>query len=200
MVGAMALVPVPAYALDPYTTALPSALILAAAVLVAVALLLRQRRRIAILDNEKARIAAALAERDAVIAASPAALYLVSPGGEGARLTAGALAGLPGADRFAGLCTLLEPAGRTALETALRRLRSDGVGFELGVRLAADGRAFDVRGSRAAQGELVAVTDGGARQTALGDRDTLRQLLDATPRPIWRRRRSDCALIDCNGA
>ncbi len=200
MIGAMALAPFPAYAFDPLATTLPSALILVAAAMVVAVLLHRQRQRIAVIDNEKTRAVTALAERDAVIAASPAALFVVVADGEGGRLAAGPLAGVPGAERFSGFCALLEPAGRTAIEAALRRLRSDGAGFEVGVRLAADGRAFDVRGSRAAHGELVAVTDAAARQGALADRDTLRQLIDATPRPLWRRRRSDYALIDCNGA
>src|ERR1700733_4665495 len=102
MIGAMALAPVPAYAFDPLATTLPSALILAAAAMVVAVLLHRQRQRIAVIDNEKTRAVTALAERDAVIAASPAALFIVVADGEGGRLAAGPLVGVPGAERFSG--------------------------------------------------------------------------------------------------
>jgi signal transduction histidine kinase len=196
----MALVPFPAYALDPLASTVPSALILCAAAMVVAMLLHRQRQHIAAIEGEKSRAAASSAARDAVIAASPAALFLLSTDGDDTRLAAGPLAGVSGAVRFSAFCALLEPAARTALQAAARRLEVDGTGFEQGVRLAADGRAFDVRGSRVAEGGLIAVIEASARQAAQAERDLLRQLVDATPRPMWRRRRSDLKLVDCNRA
>jgi signal transduction histidine kinase len=202
LAAALALAPMPAYALDGAAAAVPPALVLAAATVVILAVN-HYRRRLAALAAEKSRMEAALAERDAVLAAGPAALFRFAPGSDGVRLSPGPLAALPGADRFGGLVAALAPADAAALETALADLRRDGVGFVLGVRLAADGRLCEARGERLRRAEqdsvdLVAVSDATPLAAALAVRDRLRTMVDAVPRPMWRRRRGDLALVDCN--
>jgi signal transduction histidine kinase len=66
-------------------------------------------------------------------------------------------------------------------------------------------QALEIRGMRLPHGDdesldLVWVTDGGARAAALAERDGMRLLLDAAPWPLWRRRATDLALVECNRA
>jgi signal transduction histidine kinase len=205
MIGAAVLAPVPAYADGAAAAILPPALVLVVAVACLGLLAARHRQRIAALDAETRRIAAALAETEAVLAAAPAALYRFDSGADGVCLSPGPLAFVAEGGQFASFLDALEGADQAPLRQALDRLRHEGAGFALGARLAAGGRAFDVQGRRAtladgAAFDLVAVSDAGPRQAALAARDRLRQLVDAAPRPMWRRRRQDLALVDCNRA
>ena len=205
MVVAAALAPLPAHAADADSlgTLTGAAAVTMLCVAAAVAALnYRQKRVIAPLEAERRRLAESLAERDAVLAALPVALYRLH-GGEGRRLAAGPRAGVPAGERIGDLLAALDPPSRRALEAALLRLREEGAGFALPARLAAGGSALAVAGSplRAGDGDaLVSVADAAREAAAVDERDHLRQFLDQVPRPMWRRRRSDLALVDCNRA
>ena len=73
------------------------------------------------------------------------------------------------------------------------RLRTDGTGFDLRLRLAQDGAAMDVRGARlaapegATRGDAVWFADATARDAAERERARLWAALDALPMPVWRR-------------
>jgi signal transduction histidine kinase len=198
-IGAAVLAPVPAYAFDAGTAVVSSGLALVGAASVLAFIVDRYRRHVDGIEAERRRIAASLAERDSLLAAVPASLYVVRAGGDGVRFGA---ANGTGADRFDDFLAALDPASRTSLETALARLEREGDGFALDVRLAADGAALEVRGARLGPGDdaLVTVTDAGPRAAAEAARNRLRQMFDAAPRPMWRRRRADLALVDCNRA
>jgi signal transduction histidine kinase len=208
MAGALVALPRPAYAFDAASALVPSSLVLILAG-VAGALLVRHfRGRVQRLDADRARLAAALAEREAQLGAVPAALYAWRGDAEGTRLSAGRLGTLAG-EVFATLAAALMPADKAALEAALTRLRRDGEAFAMSVRVAADRpdgpRVLDVTGLRQHQGtgaptDLVWVAPGDARAAALAASENLRQAIDVLPRPVWRRRRADLALVDCNNA
>ncbi|HXQ50727.1 MAG TPA: ATP-binding protein [Stellaceae bacterium] len=205
MISAAVLAPMPAYAASAMTAILPSALVLVVAASCLGLLVGHHRRRVRALDTENRRIAGALADSEAMLAASPTALYRFERHEDGICVSPGLLAFVAEGSGFAAFLAALEESDRAPLEQALARLRHEGKGFALGVRLAAGGRAFDVQGLRANAGDgaacdLVAVSDAGQRQAAQGERDRLRQLVDAAPRPMWRRRRQDLALVDCNRA
>jgi signal transduction histidine kinase len=99
------------------------------------------------------------------------------------------LAGLPAADA-------------ERLEKARQGLQSGGAAFSA-TFVTRNGTAYTVEGRRAASGDAVlwlldasaAVTVQGARQEVVD----LRQMLDAIPLPVWRRR-PDRILVDCNRA
>jgi signal transduction histidine kinase len=158
------------------------------------------RRRVSRLEGETANLSKSLAGERAALAAAPAALYRLDSEGEGRRAAAGALAKLPGTERLRGFAALLDPDGQRMLDTRLDALRREGKGFALTARLAADGRSFDIAGARVRGADIVTVADAGPRAAALEERDRLKELLDAVPRPMWRRRASDLALAAVNRA
>jgi signal transduction histidine kinase len=115
------------------------------------------------------------------------------------RTNADAHAEAPGYRQF--LAGLLA-ADAERLEKARQALQSGGAAFSA-TFLTRSGTAYTVEGRRAASGDAVlwlldasaAVTVQRARQEAAD----LRQMLDAIPLPVWRRR-PDRILVDCNRA
>ena len=148
----------------------------------------RQGLRVAALAAERALLAASLDELGRALGSGPAALYLFGPSGE--RFFPGTLQTLGTAPRsFADLLDRFQPDGITALDHAVARLRTDGAGFVLRLRLAQSGEAIDTVGQRLAgnRGDAVWFADGGARDAADRERARLRAVLDALPMPVWRR-------------
>ncbi len=180
----------------------------------AAVLFLRARRRLAASEHALAVHAAALAEAEALAAATPPAAFrwrladgteTYSPG----LLTVLRFTGPPG---FAGLVEQLVPEDSAFLVAATAALRQDGTPFALTLGLAAGGM-IDAVGRRtrdaagAALADVVWIADAGRRAAALAEaaelaaeRRRLRATLDALPLPIWRRRATDLALVDCNAA
>ena len=164
----------------------------------------RQGLRVAALTAERQRLAAALVDVGAALGTGPAALYLFGPDGE--HFFPGQLRGLGlEAESFVDLFARFAPADVTALDRAVARLRTDGTGFALRLRLAEGGAAIDIRGQRlvaaegATRGDAVWFADAAAHDTAEREQARLRALLDAIPVPVWRR---DAALrlTDANRA
>jgi len=201
--AAWALVPAPAYAFDPAVTLAPPILVLVVALVTAAYVFSRVRRRVGLVEADLDRTRRSLAESRSLLAASPASVYRWRDGEDGVRQSPGPFAARLAGDRFADLLDALSPGDRAAVEAALARLRRYGEGFVLNVRLAA-GDALELRGQRlgaaAAPTDLVWAGDGAPRAAALAERDRLRQLVDAVPRPMWRRRADDLAIVDCNAA
>ncbi|HVA14646.1 MAG TPA: hypothetical protein VNF99_15475, partial [Stellaceae bacterium] len=144
----------------------------------------RQALRVAALTAERARLVADRGELGAAVGAGPAALYLFAPAGE--RFFPGTLAGLgDDARSFADLLDRFAPGDIAALDRAVGRLRTDGTGFDLRLRLAQDGAAMDVRGARlaapegATRGDAVWFADATARDAAERERARLWAALDA---------------------
>ncbi|MGH7089843.1 MAG: hypothetical protein ACREFQ_13175, partial [Stellaceae bacterium] len=205
MIAAVMFLPAPAYAFDAAAALGPPLGVLAVAAIVLTLLVIAARRRVRRLESESARLVKSLAEQSAVLAGAPLALYRLDAAGDGARSGAGPLAQTPGTERLQGFAAALTPLDRDALRNALDRLKASGAGFVLGVRLAADGRGYDMQGGRVRVGggeslDLVAVSDASPRLHAEAEAGALRALLDALPRPMWRRRGSDLALVACNRA
>ena len=206
--AALLLAPDRAYAADAASALVPSALVLVICGIAGAVVLGRMRARLGRAAAEAAQLRAMLAERDALLGAAPGALYRWRGDGEGTRL-GGGLAFPASGPRFDSLLAAVLPEDRGAVEAALGRLRGEGRAFALSARVAADepsrARVLDLAGARLPQEsgaplDFVWVTDGDARAAALAEGDRLRRLFDAVPRPMWRRRRSDLALIDCNRA
>jgi signal transduction histidine kinase len=192
------LAPGTAYAADDAARSLTPVLVLVAFCVIGVLVLQRHRRTI---EADRARLAGMIGETASELAALPVALYRLRAGAEPFRLAAGPLGTLAGSERWDGFLAALEPESRAALVDAI----AGAAGFQLGVRLAADGRALDatgtpIRRAGSAPDLLVAVADAVPRAAALDERDRLRALVDAAPRPMWRRRRADLAIVDCNAA
>ncbi len=157
----------------------------------------RQALRVTALTAERARLAASLNELGAAMLAGPAALYLFGPTGE--RFFPGSCDGFDGAPQsFADLLDRFVAADVTVLDRAVARLRIDGTGFDVRLRLAKTGQAIAVRGQRLAGnqgttpgdrvwGDAVWFTDGAARDAAEREQARLKAVLDALPLPIWRR-------------
>ena len=156
----------------------------------------RQALRVAALTVERAQLSAMLGELGAAVGHGPAALYLFGPAGE--RFYPGTLGSLGASARsFVDLLDRFVSGDLTALDRAVARLRTDGTGFELRLRLVADGAAIDVRGARLAgeqghdqggtRGDAVWFADGAARDSAERERLRLHAVLDALPFPVWRR-------------
>ncbi len=205
LAGAAAFAPLPAFAADavaPGMLAGAADVVLLAVVAVGLALRSRKKRRIAAQEAERRRLAESLAEREAILAAVPLALYRLQ-GEDGSRLTAGPPAVAPAGGRVSDLVAGLDPPSRAALAPALARLRQDGAAFSLPARLAAGSAAVAVSGQpiHGAGGfsALVAVADAARAAAAESARDSLREFLDQVPRPVWRRR-ADLTLADCNRA
>jgi signal transduction histidine kinase len=187
---------------------------LALLVVVGAVLLFLAQRRIRRLREERDRAAAALGQRDAVLAAAPAALYRWDhrAGSEG--LTAARIAALGAANgqRLPDILARLEPNDAAALEAAVARLRAEGTQFELPVTVAATRAALDASGRRLKAGDgtpmadLLWLVDASGRAHAVAEcaaahalSHRLRGVLDVLPLPVWRRG-ADLALIDCNRA
>ncbi|HXE27311.1 MAG TPA: ATP-binding protein [Stellaceae bacterium] len=160
----------------------------------------RQGLRVAALTAERARLAASLDELGAALGSGPTALYLFGPSGE--RFFPGALTTLGATlHSFADLLDRFQPEDITALDRAVARLRTDGTGFALRLRLAEGGAAVDIGGQRLAgnRGDAVWFADGAARDSAERERARLRSVLDALPMPVWRRD-PGLQLTDANSA
>jgi PAS domain-containing protein len=193
----IALLPVPAYALDTGTILLPPALFLLAAVAVAAIILQRLARRLARVQTAYAGAAAALRDM-------PAGYYLRRADGSES-FSAGTVTGLSGIADLKDFTATLAPADGEAFAAAFTRLKSKGEPFALETRLAGNGATIDLFGRRLAGdageplGDVVWLVDGTARAAALAQGGALRQVLDALALPVWRRGR-DLALIDGNRA
>ena len=96
----------------------------------------------------------------------------------------------------------LAPGAVERLEAARGALSRSGTSFSLTVGLRSGG-AFAVVGRRAVSGEIVLwLLDDSAAERARQaghEAESLRELIDAIPVPIWRRDRHQ-ALVDCNQA
>jgi signal transduction histidine kinase/PAS domain-containing protein len=199
LIGAAALVPLPAYALDATTEVLPPLLVLAAAATAVALLISHQRQRILAIDGEKNRAAAALAEQRAARAALPAAIFRLRRGEEPLCLGVGPLgplAGLAPSDGFDAFLAALDGPSRAAYAAAFAPGGSGGGPLEL--RLVASGHPLDLTATQVGDDLIVTVVDAAPRAAAFAECERTRQLVDAVPRPIWRRRRIDLALVDCN--
>jgi len=205
LAGGVAFAPAPALAAD---AAAPEALVGAGAIVLLVVVAaafafgLRERRAAVAAAVERRRLAESLAEREGMLAAVPVALYRLQ-GENGIRHSVGPPGVAPPGDSVSDLLGGLDQLSRQALAPALARLRKEGAPFALSARLAADGRAVAVSGQPirgAEEAALVAVADAARTAAAESARDSLRQFLDRVPSPVWRRRASDLALIDCNRA
>ncbi len=137
MIGAAVLAPMPAYAAGAAAAILLPVLVFAVAAACLVLLAARHRARVRALDAETRRIAASLAASEAALAASPVALYRFDSDADGVCLGPGSLPFAAEGDGFASVLAALGEPNRVALESALGRLRLEGAGFALGVRLAA---------------------------------------------------------------
>ena len=199
LVGAGVLVAWPAHAFDAVTTFAPPGLVLIVAAAGLFYLLHRSGTRIRALEAMARSAAALAAEHEACLGATPVAIYRWRPDEDGVCLGNGPLTGM---EQFATLLAALDPVDREALDGALARLRRTGATFALEVRLDADHRTLEAQGVRVrgADGptDLIFLADSTSGSIARVERDRLRLLLDAVPRPMWRRRGSDLALIDCN--
>jgi len=180
---------------------------LAAAVIVALILLSfwlvwRLRHRIRTLEEGARRLEAERAQGVALLGTVPAALYRWDRGGES--FTEGPIAafrGLSGAC-FTELAGLLADPDRERFLTAVAALRASGTGFALTLHLAAGGQ-LDAVGSRAAGADLLWLADASVRaelDRVRRESERLRQVLDALPYPVWRRRADSLALLDANRA
>jgi signal transduction histidine kinase len=218
---AAALAPLPAYAADPQTLILPPIVVVIVAAVAATVLILRgPYRRLARLRQERDRLAASLAERDAALATAPVALCRWRHDDDGERFTPGgplSAATAPATSGFAHILALFAPGDAAAIDRAVARLRADGTSFALTAALQS-GAAVDVVGRRSTEGhstgghavplaDCVWFADATERAAAVrertaleAERDRLRAVLDALPLPVWWRRASDLALVDCNRA
>src|SRR5260221_13987695 len=184
-------------------------LVLAGAVLLVVA----QRRSLR-LRAERDRAAAALAERDAVLGAVPAALYRWDHRDGTESFAAGPIAALAEVNgrRLPDLLARLEPKDAAALEAAGAQLRADGTGFRMPLTLVAGRAALDASGRRLAAddgtpvADLLWLVDASGRAEAAAEcaaarvqHERLRSVFDLLPLPVWRRS-ADLGLIDCNRA
>ncbi len=166
----------------------------------------RQARRAGSLENERAQLAAIVAERDAALHAAPTARYLFRAGG-GETFIPGSLSVLGEQDQdFAAISARFAASDRALLDLAVAKLREEGASFTLLAKLASDTRTIEVTGrplvspNGAAVGAAVWFAKADARAEAERERDRLRAVLDALPFPIWRRRASDLAVVGCNRA
>ena len=205
LAGPAALSPAAAFAAAGEAVAAPPAGlglgVLALVVLAAGLLLLGARRRAGALAAERDRLAQALG-------ALPVAVWRAPADGLDGSFTPGSLKA-PGDRPAASLADLLARAERqdaAAFESALQRLRAEGVAFQQGLRLTDGCTALEAVGRRVADADVVAFLDGSFRLAAaaekaqlLQQRDRLRAMLDALPLPVWRRD-ADLRLVDCNRA
>ncbi len=196
--------------------ALPVAVFLI--VLLGLLLAARLRLKIGRLTAERNAAETRRARDNAVLATAPAAFYrwnrhdgsdreeVFSPG------SITAFRDLAGA-QFRDLLAQFRSEDATALDAAVAGLHSEGAGFGMTVALAVGHGVFDIIGQRlhdatgAPEADLIWLIDVTARAAARAageeierERDRLREVLDALPLPVWRRRAADLTLIDCNRA
>ncbi len=194
------------------------ALLSAAGLWIAIAAGLLLRRQAAAAAEAEA-LKRDLGQLDALLAASPDGYYVWNAdGGEGcSRRLADWLGITPGAvTRFTDLARHFKEDDFTALDEAVACLRADGVPFALDLETADGGRSFSATGAVAPApvgGEPVhllwlreATEDKAERARlaataaeAAAESERFRELLDAAPFPVWRRR-GDLSLDWCNKA
>src|SRR5258708_22752117 len=135
--------------------------ILAVLVLAGAVLLVVAQRRSLRLRAERDRAAAALAERDAVLGAVPAALYRWDHRDGTESFAAGPIAALAEVNgrRLPDLLARLEPKDAAALEAAVAQPRADGTGFRMPLPPVAGPAALDASGRRPAAGDRTPVGD-----------------------------------------
>ena len=179
-----------------------AAAVMAALIMLSFWLVWRLRQRIRRLEDEKRRLEGERAHGAAVLATVPAALYRWDRTGES--FEAGpisALRGLAG-PCFAELTGLVAESDRERFEASVAGLRASGTGFAMPLHLAAGGQ-LDAVGSRCAGADLVWLADAVARtelDRVRRESERLRQVLDALPYPVWRRRADTLVLLDANRA
>src|SRR6266849_903198 len=188
--------------------------ILAVLVLAGAVLLVFAQRRALRLRAERDRAAAALAERDAVLGAVPAAFYRWDHRDDTESFAVGPIAALAEVNgrRLPDLLARFEPKDAAALEAAVARLRADGTGFRMPLTLVAGRAALDASGCRLAAddgapvADLLWLVDASGRAAAAAEceaarvqHERLRSVFDLLPLPVWRRD-VDLGLVDCNRA
>jgi len=176
--------------------------VLAALIMLSFWLVWRLRQRIRTLEEEKRRLEAERTQGAAMLATVPAALYRWDRTGES--FEAGPIAAFSGLSGpcFAELAGLLAESDRERFEAAVAALRANGTGFAMALRLAAGGQ-LDAAGSRCAGADLVWLSDAATRtelDRVRRESERLRQVLDALPYPVWRRRADSLVLLDANRA
>ncbi|HTS92060.1 MAG TPA: ATP-binding protein [Stellaceae bacterium] len=176
--------------------------VLAALIMLSFWLVWRLRQRIRTLEEEKRRLEAERTQGAAMLATVPAALYRWDRTGES--FEAGPIAAFRGLSGpcFAELAGLLAESDRERFEAAVAALRANGTGFAMALRLAAGGQ-LDAAGSRCAGADLVWLSDAATRtelDRVRRESERLRQVLDALPYPVWRRRADSLVLLDANRA
>ena len=96
----------------------------------------------------------------------------------------------------------LAESDATRLDSARLTLRSQGIPFSIVVATRGGG-AYAVEGRRASTGEdvlwLIDASIAATADRACKEAESLREMLDAIPLPVWRRDR-DHGLLDCNRA
>jgi len=180
-----------------------AAAVIAALILLSFWLVWRLRQRIRTLEGEARRLQAERSQGAALLASVPAALYRWDLGG-GESFTPGAVAALRGLSGacFVELAGLLSELDRERFVTAVSALRASGTGFAFPLHLAAGGQ-LDAVGSRTNGADLVWLADASPRaelDRVRRESERLRQVLDALPYPVWRRRTDSLALLDANRA
>ncbi|HTZ79913.1 MAG TPA: ATP-binding protein [Stellaceae bacterium] len=157
------------------------------------------------------RVIEALASSRALLGAQPAAVYRCDRRTGAETVIPGASTKL-GLDRTSGFTDFLacfDTADAAALLEARRRLAEDGAEFHLEARAARSDTLFEVVGRRmesdAGSADVIWFIEAGGRahviaerDAARAERDRLRQVLDALPLAVWRRRTDTLDLIDCN--
>ncbi len=213
---AAALMPLPAYAADMSTILLPPvAMIVVGGIAAGLVLRYGPYNRLRKLHDEKDRLTAALAERDATLSTAPVAVYRwrLDDGVE-SFVPGGPLTALPprddkGKSGFAQCLAAFVPADATQIDRAVARLRTEGTPFSLSATLGT-GAVVDLVGRRNGGTSLVDCVwfiDASTRMAAIAERnatgaerDRLRAVLDALPLPVWWRHGDDLTLADGNRA
>jgi signal transduction histidine kinase len=211
---AMGLYPGAAFASDGVSARLVSLALLVALLLVGALLVWRVMQRLAESDASGARLAASLAEAEAILAAAPLASFRWRASDGSEIFAPGRVEGLhlPVQARFSDVADRLATADAAILRDAVHRLREEALPFALSAALAAGGHV-DIVGRRTVGGDGKPVADvvwianadrrGKAAAEAAAvtqERDHLRAMLDVLPLPIWRRAAAGLALLDCNRA
>jgi signal transduction histidine kinase len=125
--------------------------------------------------------------------------------GPGPGMLGGAAADPRANTAYADFIASLEPVAAGRLASAVAELQQTGKAFDANVTTAGGSSAYDISGRPASSGASVLwVTDASAmhmaeakQRGAAAAAASLREALDATPLPMWRRD-NDLKLIDCN--